>query len=125
METQKRKLADWLRTQSEKQAPRTRKIILFSIALFLCAYAVGLILGAISYEFQKPAGISKAAVLRSDPDVPMKNRSTSWYISKFRYHMDSLSKTSAGRIQRDSILQRHPGIMDTIAMLEQIINHSK
>lgn len=41
-------------------------------------------------------------------------------IHKLRLALDSLGKTKTGKVQLDSLLQKHPKLLDTLSLLESI-----
>lgn len=125
MKSLKMSLADWLGKQSEKQKAITKKIILICCCLFVGGYCMGLVLGLIGFQLSEPQGITKPVFSKEAVVGNGQVETTGIYIKKFRNYMDSLGTSVSGRAQRDSILQRHPGIMDTVAMLEKMIIHSK
>ncbi len=125
MKTLKTKLAHWLSKQTEKQKAATKKFMLLSFCLLVGGYTIGLVFGFVQFKFSVPHSISKPALPN---DIAAKGRGikdTEQYLIKFHRYMDSLGTSASGRMQRDRILQKHPGIMDTVARFEQMIIHSK
>lgn len=118
-----RRLADWLNIQSEKISLRTKKVVLIGIYLFSLAYIIGLVIGSIRYKIPGMNNIIRPVVV--NPGAKDSKEAIRDNILMFRNYMDSLSATHSGRRQRDSILKHHPGLMDSIARLEQLINHNK
>lgn len=117
-------MADWLGRQAEKQKTLTKKILLICCCLFTGGYCIGLIFGVIRFELLEPAGITRPNLSKHEVLTKAEPENTRLHLVKFRRYMDSLGTTSSGRQQRDSILIKHPGIMDTVARLEKI-THSK
>jgi len=39
-------------------------------------------------------------------------------VTQFRHYMDSLAQSELGQITRDSILKKHPGLMDSVRYIE-------
>lgn len=116
-------LARWLNKRTEKLSAGRKKLALIGICVLVGVYAIALIMGSIRYDLPAPINISKPSVY-SDPISPNLIEAEK-NIYRFHRYMDSLSASPVGIHQRDSILQAHPGIMDTIAMLEQLIQHHK
>lgn len=121
----KTKLADWLKKQSQKQKDCVKKAALVCCCVVVGGYCIGLVFGVVLFRLSDPAGITKP-ILSKDDGLKAGNRETTQaYITTLRRYMDSLGTTASGRAKRDSIMLLNPGIMDTVARLEEIIIHSK
>ena len=111
----------WLHSFLEKLTPRTKKMIMVGCYLFMGAYAIGLIIGAISNDLPEQQKIIRPLVQKNMERATA--HEVKLNIAKFKTYMDSLGRTPEGKRQRDSIIINHPGLMDTIARLEKLINH--
>ncbi|RWU08128.1 ferritin family protein [Pedobacter chitinilyticus] len=111
-----RKFSNWLGKKWEASPPKKRKVAMTITALLTGGYLIGLMIGAIGYDPPDLGHIQRPVLQKAVTGAQMED--TRQHIERFHRIMDSLGKSSSGRKARDSILARHPGIMDTIAELE-------
>lgn len=114
-----RKLADWLGRKWEALSGSRRRVLMVGLCLFITGYLLVLMLGVIGVPALVPDQITRPITERNE--VVRKMGGARENITRFRQLMDSLSASDSGRATRDSILSRHPGILDTIAELELFI----
>lgn len=125
MEKIGRKMAAWLARGEQRLGERMRRLALGLAGIFTLGYLLALSFGAVRYQMAAPERIARPSVQRAGERDSVGELEARAYIARFRSYMDSLSATGQGRQLRDSILLRHPGILDTVAMLEQMLDHSK
>ncbi len=100
-----------------------RKILLIIASALVTAYAAALIAGLVSFDLSPPEKIT--IPIRAPGARQIILPGPEKYLHRFRSVRDSLSRTAEGRKIWDSMLARHPGMMDTVARLEQIITINK
>lgn len=100
------------------------------VACFFCigtgAFVyVGFRRDTVSMHRIKPSAISQPAyVVLPDQDfLPADSKNSTSYqnIVQFKYYIDSLSKTSEGRRIVDSLYSRHPGVFDSLTLIDKVI----
>ncbi|WP_299568408.1 hypothetical protein [uncultured Pedobacter sp.] len=113
----------WLIATIPANAVRARKIIVVALSFYTIAYFVGLFLLSNGNNLPMQRSIVVPNVVRNEKTEIATD--VEEQVRQFRKIMDSLELTSSGRQSLDSILTKHPGIMDTVAQLERIIKPLK
>lgn len=123
-----RALSRWF----EKRPRRCKKLLLF---LFCIAFSCGSIAALVSaFQHKRPPQFTIGAI-RLPPhatgngyppappnDIPPFVRKE---VSAFRHYVDSLRKDSMGRSVFDSLVRVRPGLLDSLAQLERILQTTK
>lgn len=122
---QQRKWANWLQIKSDKLPLKFKWAILliffattFCICLFLFA-------GKLSFRSRSnPIAISriKQPVTLNDFQPLANGMSKTEYekITGYRIYLDSLARSPEGRAEYQKVLKQHPGLQDSIKILEQL-----
>ncbi|MBB1287042.1 hypothetical protein HRH25_21850 [Flavisolibacter sp. BT320] len=119
------KLVHWamyLQRRSNSLPPRKLKLLLALFCLLFVSSGTYIIITSVK-ERTPPFRITpiqamplegkrngQGAITRSEFDR----------IHKLRFTLDSLGKTKTGKVQLDSLLQKHPKLLDTLSLLEII-----
>lgn len=122
------KWASFMQRQSERFSVKGKKMI--TILTVLCAsfYSLYIIASSIvqkqkgNYSYSKirvPVYATKTGdeKMFSKNIIPEKEYNR---IIRFQQYMDSLHKTASGKLIADSILQRRPGLMDSVIELKKL-----
>ena len=100
----------------------------------VCLVFGGLSLVAIIKPFNKKSQniLSKPAAIKTPRMIPDKNQNSVTItndeirqVHVFKHSLDSLSKTEEGKIKVKNFLTHRPGLMDSLAMVEQLYYSQK
>lgn len=125
-----RKFAEVLEKKSISWKAKQQWIFLYLV----CLVFGGLSVVAIIKAFNKKASniLSKPAAIKTPRMIPDENRSTVMITDNeirkvhiFKHTLDSLSKTDYGKIKVKNLLERRPGLMDSLEMVEQLYYSQK
>lgn len=128
VDKQQRKWAGWLNGKAERLS---RNAKLFWLILFCFLFGGGsiyIIVHAVGNKTKKlliekmsfPAyAISEDSTV-SSMALPILTEKEHQNIERFKRYMDSLQKTRTGKPKYDSIINTRPGLMDSIAFIEQL-----
>lgn len=120
-----KKLVHWaicLQRKSNSLHPRKLKLLL-AVFCLLFVSSSGYVIVTSLQEKRLPFHITPIQVMplekkRSKPSAI--TSSEFLRIHKLRLALDSLAKTKTGKMQLDSLLQKHPKLLDTLSLLESI-----
>lgn len=119
------KLVHWaicLQRKTNSLHPRKLKLLLGVFCLLFVSSSVYVIVASLK-EKRLPFHISPIQVmpLEKKPNMPSAITSSEFIrIHKLRLALDTLAKTRTGKMQLDSLLQKHPKLLDTLSLLESI-----
>jgi len=132
VESMQQKAARALSRWFEKRSLRRKKLLMF---VFCTAFSCGSIAALIgAFQHKRLPQITIGAIRlpphatgNGDPpappnDIPPYVRNE---VSAFRHYVDSLRKDSAGRSAYDSLVRARPGLLDSLAQLERILQTTK
>jgi hypothetical protein len=124
----KSRLADYMQRKSDRLSSTVKKYWLISF----CLLAVGCSLYVIVHGFRTPSDdviyVSHIKLLEHSTKTGEANKQPSMIVTKdafdkvqrFRYHMDSLSRSPSGKRTHDSILASRPGLIDSVLIIEEM-----
>jgi hypothetical protein len=103
---------------------RSQKITLIGACLVMVLYSTAVIAFSFSKArtlMTKPSSaIQPLSIIKSGNPMPVGVPAYIGRIERFKDYLDSLSHTLDGRRIRDSILERRPGLLDSIQRIEII-----
>jgi hypothetical protein len=120
--------ADYLQRKSDRLSAKVKKYALISF----CLLAGGCSLYSIIESFRTTSDNVFSVAPIKVPEHAIKteeaNRQPSIIITKdafenvqrFRYYMDSLTRSSSGKRTHDSILAARPGLMDSVRIIDEM-----
>lgn len=121
------KCANWLERKTAHVSRKSWIIILFSYIVFTGGFSIYLI--ANSFSGNKTKSITITPITRPTNAVPFKEKSIQLNVAinttefekivRFHRYMDSLSRSPTGKKRHDSIVHYRPGLLDSIAIIEQ------
>lgn len=120
----------WMDSRSRKMRRKQQYAALLAftaISLTVCLFLALGGLGKVTEQLNlKPTPIVRVAtpVENRNTDKPDNNVMKS-RLEAFRAYIDSLERSPSGRRKRDSIVQARPGLLDSIKLMENIINNRK
>lgn len=128
IDKRQRKCASYLNHKAEKYSKRCKQICLALFCLFAGGSSTYIAIRAI----ENPSGklriekisVPKYAMERDSisafQSMPVLTEKQYHNIQQFKKYMVSLELTKAGKIKHDSIMKTRPGLMDSIAFIEQV-----
>jgi len=128
----KRRWANWMNAHTISFTRQRWIVLLFLFIVCVGGVSVCIIINSFRLDesrlilitpIKKPNHILKTG----EVNIGIKNLSAKDYshIKEIRYYMDSLIKSSSGRIIYDSITSLHPGIMDSLHFIENYFQQLK
>jgi hypothetical protein len=119
------KLVHWaicLQRKSNRLHPRKLKLLLAAFCLLFVSSSGYVIVTSLKKK-TLPFHITPIQVmpLEKKPNMPPAITSSEFKrIHKLRLALDSLAKTKTGKVRLDSLLQKHPKLLDILSLLESI-----
>lgn len=118
--------AGTLNRKGEK-SPGVIRAIVIAACVLLCLASLWILKNAVTQaaesrmELKIPLPVIHVPKM---PHVPIDARPVAVLrrIERTKHYLDSLSKTTAGKMTRDSILASRPGLMDSMENIEQLYN---
>jgi hypothetical protein len=120
-----KKLVHWaicLQRRSNSLHPRKLKLLLAAFCLLFVSSSGYVIVTSLK-EKRLPFQITPIQVmpLEKKRSRPSAIKSSEFLrIHKLRLALDSLAKTETGKVRLDSLLQKHPKLLDTLSLLESM-----
>ncbi|WP_121356772.1 conjugative transposon protein TraM [Flavisolibacter nicotianae] len=114
--------AAYLQGKSSCLPPRRLKLLLGLFCLLFLSSSAYLIISALK-EKALPFRITSIQAIPLAPQPLQQPTITDkdfLRLRRLRLSLDSLAKTPSGKVRLDSLLQRHPKLLDTLALLENI-----
>jgi len=117
--------AAWMNKHSDRCNPKLRGALLIIFLVSMAAISMTMLLGGFKSRnklFAQTNFITVPHVISTEEGLSV-NTPTDVVlqrIKKIRLYLDSLSETSEGKIKLDSINRLHPGLQDSIKMIEII-----
>ncbi len=120
-----RSWADCMNKSFGRLSPRGRKWALLLFFFGMMIYSGLLVVSAFKqgiHFIDAPVKLSLPDVLRKTSPPPASPGQPSFLlpIKKFRHYLDSLGSTENGRLIRDSLLRKRPGLLDSIRQIEKV-----
>lgn len=124
------KWADYMQRKSDRLSNSIKKSLLISFCLLAGGCSLNLIIS--SFRTSNHTAFSVAPI--KVPEHSTKTREGNKHpsiiatkdefkkVQRFRYYMDSLSRSLSGKRIHDSILVARPGLMDSVLIIEKIYN---
>jgi len=107
-----------------KLSARRKKVILMGTCLVMVLYSTAVIAFSFNHAtvlLAKPtASIQPLSIIKPANTRPMGVPPYIIRIESYKHYLDSLGQTPDGRRIRDSILQRRPGLIDSLRQIEVI-----
>lgn len=130
IDKRQRKWAIWLNGKAEKLSKNTKLYSLIIFCFLFGGFSIYIIVSAIGNNAEKltiekmsfPAYAIAEDSTTSVKQLPILSEKEHQNIERFKRYMDSLQKTPVGRLKYDSIIKTRPGLMDSIAFIEQLYN---
>lgn len=128
IESRQRKVADYLNAKAENFS---RKQLIIGFTCFVLLFG-GSAAAVIWQAFRRPAATVrvKSIVIPDHILIPEQEshkeqaltRTEINHIRSFRLYLDSLQQTGNGKTVYDSIARHRPGLLDSLAFLEEVYN---
>lgn len=121
-----RKWAQWMTKQTANLSPRNLLIVWGTFIAFSAGYSICLIAKSLSGKapyvitvipIAKPVNALSTAVVPIQKSSSV-SKTELEKIIRFRIYMDSLSRSPTGKRVLDSITHKHPGLLDSLAIIE-------
>jgi hypothetical protein len=120
--------ATFLQQKSERLSGKVKKLLLVMFLLLSCGYSLYLIIESFLIDKNKSFSITAIRFLKQTRNAVDENTQASEIfseaeyerITRFRVHMDSLAKSATGKMLYDSILNKRPGLMDSIRVIHEM-----
>jgi hypothetical protein len=118
-----RKWAAWMQQQTERLSAKGKLFMLIIFCAITTTGSIALIYKSFSGRnpIHNDIGLIQIPVLPKQGKSGSPDKGITERINRFRNYMDSLAKDQNGIKTYDSILLAHPGLMDSISTLEQLI----
>jgi hypothetical protein len=124
--------ANWMMRRTKNFSRRTWVVLLILFVLSTSTYNIYLTVTAFTNKKANAITITpikkpKHATETGDTQIESAEVSEAEYnrIKKFRVYMDSLARSSSGKILYDSITGRRPGLMDSVRFIEKYYQQLK
>ncbi|NTS41934.1 hypothetical protein HRG84_13540 [Flavisolibacter sp. BT320] len=117
--------AMYLQRRSNSLPPRKLKLLFALFCLLLVSSSAYVIITSLK-EKTLPFRITPIQVMPLEGHPSRQKTITSSEfarIQRLRLALDSLAKTKSGKMRLDSLLQKHPKLLDTIIMIESIYHN--
>ena len=103
---------------------RTWKVLLLMFVLFSSGFCISIVVRALGGKVQSQMVISKIKTLDNvadKSDLPASKLSVVEIekLKAFRIYIEGLKNSPQGKVTYDSILTAHPGILDSLAVIEK------
>lgn len=117
--------ANWMTLATAEMSRKNLLVLLIVFVALSCTYCILLTVDAVngtSNRWLSISHIQKPSNLTAGDDVQTSSTTQPEIIKlrNFRNYMDSLQRTKEGRQVYDSILLRHPGLMDSLMTIEKV-----
>lgn len=120
--------AVWMQQKTERLSGKGKLVVLSVFVLLTGGYSIYLIgksfSGSQTYSFsitpiKRPAHIQETGDEAEHTNTVI-SKSEYEKIHRFKQYMDSLTRSSTGKVLYDSIVAHRPGLMDSIQIIENI-----
>lgn len=122
-----RKLSNYLTEESEKLTLSTKKTLVVIFCVVSGSTTATIAFHSLEQKSNTiyierisiPSGVLQN-LMRSDGDTPILPERQIKNITRFKKYMDSLNQTKTGQKKYDSIVRSHPGLIDSLTLVEEI-----
>ncbi|KIA95590.1 MULTISPECIES: hypothetical protein [unclassified Flavobacterium] len=123
--------AHWLEQKTSHFSRLNWIVILFSF--IICTGSCSIYLIVTSFSNNTTKNITVIPIMKPNNSIPLeketiplngiiRNKAEFERIIEFRRYLDSLGRSPTGKKMYDSIVQYHPGLLDSLAILENYYN---